>query len=415
MADELIEHRFVQIYQASEKASFKLEEFWNSPAQTSTIAVSHGCEKVYARVTQNGDLDLLPTIQSLQNLILTNDDSTKNTVFLRTITRLLVFNESLSDKKKILFHHCKTDSQQVHPYAMVMREKPVLYHELLEEVDYLISNELSVAIPILNGFISAIFLTENGSIDSNAILIRFTSAIMTIGTHDDNILTTLYACVSQISFKYPLQKEDGIYFSLIDFLMWITIISKPYQELKTDRNAISTNDYIYSFVDRLLTTSSKGYSIISYLTRLERMIISANNSFTDVVWVSLCYVLLRSQTIDEQQAIMRLMKSIHDRTNGSISRIGYLPFYQLLSELNDKDASKELKALKDDTLLMLSELDSNKNSSSLDEKSKQHVSGLLIKCLFRFFNVFPIVTSYCKEWSYLWFAWAYSRLSRWIL
>jgi hypothetical protein len=397
MADELVEHRFVQIYQASEKASFKLEEFWNSLAQISTIAVSHGCEKVYARVTQNKDLDLLQTIQNLQNLILTNNDSTKNTVFLRTITRLLIFNQGSSDKKKILFHHCKTDSQQVHPYTMIMREKPILYHGLLEEVDYLISNELPVAIPTLNGFISAIFLTENKFIDSSAILFRFTSAIMTIGTYDDNILTALYACISHILFKYPLQKEDGIYFSLVDFLMWTTIISKPYQELKADRDAISTSDYIYSFVDRLLTTSSKGYSVINYLTRLESMINSANNSFTDVIWVSLCFVLLRSKTIDEQQAIMRLMKLIYNRTSSSVSRIAYLPFYQLLSELNDKDASKELKALKDNTLLMLAELDNNKNSLCLNEKLKQHVSGFLIKCLFRLSNVFPIVTSYCKE------------------
>ncbi|KAK4517263.1 Transcription factor [Mucor velutinosus] len=379
MADELVEHRFVQIYQACERASSKLDDFWNTLAQTSAIAVSHGCEKVYARVTQsNKDLDLLQTVQSLQNLMLTNDDSTKSAILLRTITRLLIFNqEHATDKAKIQFHHCKTDSQQVHPYATLMRQKPTLYFDLLEEVDYVISNHASVAISMSHGFISAIFLTEN-AVDPNAFLIRLTSAIMTNGIHSNNsMMTDIYACTSNILFQYPLQKESGRYLSLVDFLMWITIINKPYQKLQADRATVSTTDYIYPFMDRLITASSKKYPIMSYLARLERMIADCSNDvLSDVIWVCLAYILFGSQNVTEQQAIMRLIKSMRAKVSSNVSRIAYLPLYQLLSELNDKDASTDLKTLKDDTLNMLYQLDNIKNTASFDQTSKQHMQTL---------------------------------------
>lgn len=372
MADELVEHRFVQIYQACERASSKLEDFWNTLAQTPAIAVSHGCEKVYARCTQSSkDLDLLQTVQSLQNLILTNDDSAKNSVLLRTITKLLVFNQAhATDKAKIQFHHCKTDTQQVHPYATLMRQKPTLYFDLLEEVDYLISHHASVAIPISQGFISAIFLTDN-AVDPNALLIRLMSAIMTSGIHNNSMVVDIYTCMSHVLFQYPLQKESDRYLSLIDFLMWTTITSKPYQ----DQATISTTDYMYPFMDRLVTASSNKHSIIAYLARLERMVQDSSNAvFADVIWVCLAYILLNSQSVTEQQAIMQLLKSIRAKVSGTVSRIAYLPLYQLLSELNDKDASKGLKTLKDGILNMLYELDNIKDAASFDQTSKQHVS-----------------------------------------
>ncbi|CEP18089.1 hypothetical protein [Parasitella parasitica] len=381
MADELIEHRFVQIHQTCEKACSNIDEFWNTLAQTSTIAVSHGCEKVYARVTQNKDLDLLQTIQSLQNLILTYDEPKKNIVLLRTITRLLAFNEKLSGKSKISFYHCKTNFQQIHPYAVVMRQKPLLYFNLLEEVDFLIANESSAAIHILQGFISAIFLTKN-AVDSNALLIRLTSAIMTIGLENDSAITSIYTCLCQILYKYPLQKENDKYLSLVDFLMWISIVSKPYQQLKADRNAIRTDDYMYVLIDRFVTASSKGYPVISYLSRLERMVDNSDHIASDILWVCLSYVLLKSQTVSEQQAIMQLMKPLCGKTTGTVSRIAYLPLYQLLSELNDKDASKELKALRDNTISMLSALDSNNDSANLDQKSNQLQNIIKSYCIY---------------------------------
>ncbi|GAN03098.1 hypothetical protein MAM1_0034c02549 [Mucor ambiguus] len=380
MADELVEHRFVQIYQACERTSSKLDDFWNTLAQTSAIAVSHGCEKVFAQVTQsNKDLDLFQTIQSLQNLILTSDDAAKNTILLRTITQLLIFHQKhATDKAKIQFHHYKTEFQQVHPYATLMRQKPNLYFDLLEEVDYLISHHVSVAIPILQGFIAAIFLTDN-AVDPNALLIRLNNAIMISGVHSNSsIKADVYACISHILFQYPLQKESIRYLALIDFLMWTTIISKPYQELQANQVTLSTTDYIYPFIDRLATVSSNKYPIMSYLARLERMIADSSiDVFADVIWVCLAYLLLNSQNITEQQAIMRLIKSIHAKVNGTVSRIAYLPLYQLLSELNDKDASRGLKELKDDALNMLYELDNIKNAANFDQASKQHVQTLI--------------------------------------
>ncbi|KAI8645057.1 hypothetical protein BD408DRAFT_382648 [Parasitella parasitica] len=377
MAEELVEHRFVQIFHACEKASSKLDDFWNTLARASTIAVSHGCEKVYARATQSKDLDLLQTIQSLQNLILTYDDPTKNTVFLRTITRLLAFNEKSSETSKMSFYHCKTDTQQIHPYAVVMRQKPLLYPSLLEEVDYLFANELSVAIDILQGFISAIFLTKT-PVDSNALLIRLTSAIMALGLENDIITTSIYTCLCQVLHRYPLQKEDEKYLSLVDFLMWMSITSKPYQ----GPSVFSPSDYVYPVVDRFVTFCSKGYPILAYLARLERMVGCSDSTGSDVLWVCLSYGLLRSQTIREQQAIMRLMKSLYGKTTGSLSRIAYLPFYQLLSELNDKDASKELNTLRDDTLFMLSELDGINKAANSDHRPIQLQAILKNNCIY---------------------------------
>ncbi|KAL9552159.1 hypothetical protein MBANPS3_003915 [Mucor bainieri] len=407
MADELVEHRFVQIYQACEKASSKLDDFWNTLAQTSAIAVSHGCEKIYTRVTQSSssssskEFDLFHTIQSLQNLILTSDDATKNTILLRTITQLIVFHQqhTATDKAKTQFHHnSKTDSQQqqqqqqkVHPYATLMRQKPTLYFDLLEEVDYLLVHHASVAIPVAQGFIAAVFLTDAANaVDPHALLMRLTNAIMADG-NSNGMMADVYACITDILFQYPLHKESDRYLALIDFLMWTTIISKPYayyqqQQQQADQEAtttlFSTTDYIYPFMDRLVGTAANRDPIMSYLARLERMMAdSADAVLADVMWVCLSCVLLDSQNVMEQQAIVRLIKPLHAKVSGTVSRIAYLPLYQLLSELNDKDASQGLKTLKDDTLHMLYALDniqheSSSSSTNVDQASKQQQASV---------------------------------------
>ncbi|KAF1807541.1 hypothetical protein FB192DRAFT_1356280 [Mucor lusitanicus] len=135
---------------------------------------------------------------------------------------------------------------------------------------------------------------------------------------------------------------------------------------------------MYPFMDRLVTASSNQYPIMSYLVRLERMVTDSSNAvFADVIWVCLAYILFNAHNVMEQQAILRLIKSIHAKVSGTVSRIAYLPLYQLLSELNDKDASKSLKALKDDTLNMLYELDNIKHATHFDQACKQHVQTLI--------------------------------------
>lgn len=355
MSDETVEHRFVQIHQAYEKVSLKSDDFWSSLPRISAIAVSHSCEKICSRVAIDKDLDCLSAIQNLQNLILTSNDETKDKIYLRTLARLLMYNQR-DNKEKIQFHHSKVESRQVHPFVVIMRQKPILYFAILDQMDFIVAQGTTAAIATIKGFVDAVFLIEN-CVDASALLLRLSNM-------QPDLTDDIYHLISSLVIHYPMQRDTTRYLILIDLLL------SPKFLLVN-----ATDRYVYAFLDRLLTVCSQGQSITSYLVRFQYMLDTLlNNIHVDLIWVSLSFLLLKAQTLDEQEVIMICKKTIV--TSGrlgaaNVLRVGYLPLYQLLSELTDKDVSPELKSLKDCALGLISHLDQDQLQVDQEETQKQ--------------------------------------------
>jgi hypothetical protein len=357
MSEETVEHRFVQIHQAYEKVSLKSDEFWGSLSRASTIAVSHSCEKIYYRVVLKKDLDCLNAIQNLQNLILTSNDDIKDKVYLRTLTRLLMYNQHVSDK--IQFHHSKVESRQVHPFALITRQKPTLYFSILDQIDLIFVRDAEMAIEVIKEFVKSVFLIEN-NVDASALLVRLSNA-------PSNITDDIYELISSLVVHYPMQRDSIHYLSLVDLLLSSRFL---------DKLSVNTSyHYVYAFLDRLVTICSQGRPIVSYLVRFQRMLdMLLHNIHADLVWVSLSFLLLKAQTLEEQEIIMickRIIMTSGRLGNFDVLRVAYLPLYQLLSELNDKEASQELKELKEYALSLISHLDQDQPKVNHKEAQDQ--------------------------------------------
>lgn len=368
MADETVEHRFIQIHQACENVSEPKTELWSLLAlkSTSVIATSHICEKIYNRITMN-ESDLLPTVQSLQTLVISCNELSKNVIFLRTLTRLLIFN--LTSRKNVQFGHVKhvplknepaKSVSQVHPFAVIMRQKPSLYYHLLDEIDYSLTNFApGQVLQILLGFITAVFLTEN-TVEAGALVNRLSNTVST--SNASKFVPQLYQLATEIVCNYPLHKDDIHYFCLVD---WLVSLNSCALLWNIPTHDINTTRFLYTLVDRFLTSVTDGLSIVSHLIRLERILKNTETDFNfDVIWTSLSYALLKVQTIDEQTTVVRIMlsiKNLHAASN-TILRIAYIPYYQLMSELNDKGASKDMVDFKKQVIGMISFLDNHETS-----------------------------------------------------
>lgn len=353
MSDETVAHRFIQVHQACEQ-----EDVWAllESKSTSTMAISHACEKLYNRVFQN-QLDFVTAIQNLQNLVLTCDNQVKSTVFIQTIARLIMNHEKCTRRIEFTIVKQSTKSNTapiVHPFVVIMKQKPSLYNSLLDEVDYLLTFfDHEKVLSVLSRFIEAVFLTEN-QVQFSALINRFTMTI-----NEEANVNILFQLLIHFLHKYPLRKEDQRFFSLLDMLIWLN-------KLYSCTNA----HYLYTLVDRLLTTVEAGESIIPHLVRLDRILSTSEYSF-DVIWTSISFALLKVQTVEEQQFIVDMMNGLDkESANNMILRVAYLPLYQALAELNDKHASKEIVGLKKNVLALISFIDNEGKSYESYEKVK---------------------------------------------
>jgi hypothetical protein len=233
-----------------------------------------------------------------------------------------------------------------------MKQNPTFYGCLLDQVDYLFTFfEHNKAFLVLSKFFEAVFLTEN-QVQVSALINRFTMVITELNAN------TLFQLLIHFLHTYPLRKEDQRFFCLLDMLIWT---SKTYQ--------CDNTQYLYTLVDRLLTTVEAGESIIPHLIRLDRILPSSQYNF-DVIWTGLSFSLLKVQTVEEQEFIIDMMKRLPNKesANNMILRVAYLPLYQALAELNDKHASKEIVELKKNVLYLISFLDSEGKSFDSHEK-----------------------------------------------
>lgn len=353
---ENVVHRFIQVHQAYEQ-----EDAWSllQNKATSTITASHVCEKLYNQVLAN-QLDLVITLQNLQNLVLTSEDPEKLAVFIRALARLIVDYEKNSRPVEFVIVKQSGKSSKssttylAHPFNAIMKQKPLLFFCLLDQVEYLFTCfDGEKVLSALSRFIEAVFLTEN-QVQVSALVNRLKMVV------DKENVDKLFHIMLDILHKYPLRKQDSQFLCLFDTLMWL---NKSYTCAKFN--------FLYTLLDRMLTFVEDEQSIIPHLIRLGRLLTLSTYDF-NVIWTGLLFALLKVQTIEEQQLIIDIVQNLPNKANANslILRVAYLPLYQVLSELNDKQASKKVADMKKNIISLISFID----NEGTKEPFKQEVN-----------------------------------------
>ncbi|CAO3663134.1 unnamed protein product [Rhizopus stolonifer] len=190
-----------------------------------------------------------------------------------------------------------------------------------------------------------------------------------------------------------MQTNLNRYLSIVDFLETINSQCKIVDFDSMDWISC----YCYPIVDRALIGASKNESVLPYLSRVERMYLAIDNnqiipeSFQanlSLLWTSYSFLLLKAQTLDEQQSILNFIRYCinHGTIPKRLMQVAYLPLFQTLSELMDKTASKRIQTLKEDVLSLIHVLDETKDidvdintaKSSITEIIKfNDINGLL--------------------------------------
>lgn len=353
---ENVVHRFIQVHQAYEE-----EDVWSllQNKATSTITASHVCEKLYNQVSAN-QLDLVTALQNLQNLVLTNEDPEKLAVFIRAIARLIAAYEK--NARPVEFVIVKQSGKSsttylVHPFIAIMKQKPSLFFCLLDQMEYLFTCfDSGKVLLALSRFIEAVFLTEN-QVQVSALVNRLAMIV------DKETVDKLFHIMLDILHKYPLRKQDAQFFCLFDTLMWLN-----------KAHTCTNFNFLYTLLDRLLTFVEDGQSIIPYLIRLERLLALTAYDF-NVIWTGLLFALLKVQTIEEQQLIIKIVQSLPGKENANslILRVAYLPLYQVLSELNDKQASKKIVDMKQTIISLISFIDNEGRKEPFKQEVNRQV------------------------------------------
>ncbi|KAI8375120.1 hypothetical protein BD560DRAFT_422676 [Blakeslea trispora] len=310
LMSKVVQHRLIQVQHATKKTS--LNDSWTFllDTQVPAIAVSHSCEKI---IKLTNDTNVLQTIQTLQHLLLTCQDPLKTPVLLRTITRLLVLY----------------DYGDRHPFIVLLDQRPDLYFNLLEELDYLITQTDQLGRCVMD-FIHAVYLHK--SFDTSPLLTRLHQL-------------PFRPYLAQLILDYPLQKDSRRLLPLLD----IVLVEK------------TIDDVAYRFLDRLLAAIIGDNAIMPYLVRLERIVLMFLDTLDpDLFWACMCFVLLKAQTVDQQELLLRLLIKINSSREVTVHvlRMAYLPLYQLLSEYSN---DKEFDSLKHLVLQLISELDQKRD------------------------------------------------------
>ncbi|KAI8995014.1 hypothetical protein BDB01DRAFT_831946 [Pilobolus umbonatus] len=378
-------HRSVQIQQILKFTPDQIHKIWSTLAQpsVSTIAVSNACHKVYHHVVQR-NLDLINTLQNLQNLVFITKEKSKLVIFLRTISRLLIF--SIEEQKQWVL--TSSPSGTIHPYVSILRKIPSLYNDILYEVDYMLSVHQSVEnsklMEMLYPLFDAVFLIDDiANPDSlltrlQSILLVLTDSKDTAGELPQLILSYLWECLD----RFPTSDDPSSYFAVLDVLIHV-LSSVGSIAFLSDSDLFSlSNNLVYLILDRLLDASSRTLPTMPYLFRLERILgmsfsdkqsLMAQPNF-DMLWTSLSFVLLKAQTLDDQQLIIRLLNHL-GLTNRSrlILRVAYIPLFQTFSEMMDMTSNQHVESMKRAILDLISMLN---DVSTADVNGENQIMAL---------------------------------------
>ncbi|CEG67181.1 hypothetical protein RMATCC62417_03647 [Rhizopus microsporus] len=376
MSNEIVQHRFVQIHQACDLTS-NTEEPWSTLSQSSlpNIAASNACERILDKVNNN-QLEATTALREFQTLVLSSDDEPKSMIYLRCVTLLRL-------QTKAQFGLVKNDLVHIDPFVAIVRQRPMLYYAILNEIEYLFREKETTDIAILTPFTLMVLLTDN-NLDYNALLGKLTSICFSVDNKE--IVKSIHALIwKQVIMKYPLHMSNPRYLTIVDFL---EIISTQFQQQVNFDAMDWMLNYCYPILDRALTCASKGEPILPYLSRIERLYSRVHDDRTisttlqasiSLLWAGCSFLLLKSQTLDEQQSILSFIQFCI--THGSIPKrvmqIAYLPLFQTLSELMDKSASKSIQERKNQVLDLIYTVDKAKDIEVDVEDVQTEISNII--------------------------------------
>ncbi|CAO3580477.1 unnamed protein product [Absidia cylindrospora] len=172
--ESIVQHRFIQIQQTTSLAADKVRRLWQvlGSSDLSTIAISNACDKV-VKAVKTSQLELPATIQQLQNLVLTTNEESRRSIFMRSITQLLLWHAVQSPES------VPPIETEKHPFVSLLRQRPNLYYDLLVEVDFCLEqckqSYSDALFYSLAPFYDTVFLMNLGDIDPAALLNCFSN------------------------------------------------------------------------------------------------------------------------------------------------------------------------------------------------------------------------------------------------
>jgi hypothetical protein len=182
--DLVVQHRHAQIQSLSKLVhASDLKDLWQALAQPNTplIAFSYTCAQIVQSV-EEGTTDLSHTLDQLVGFITTVTHSTKSSVVLRAITRLLLWH-SQQEQPLLNFSIHASQRGHVHPYITLMKQGHVSSGQMMVEIDYAIEQDTAMAFPdrwfaTFAPVFDAILLLST-SIEPSAIITRISKCIRT--------------------------------------------------------------------------------------------------------------------------------------------------------------------------------------------------------------------------------------------
>lgn len=342
----MVDHRFVEIHQTC--SSTQVDKLWAALADTSLtpIAASNVCEKIVSKV-QSDASTFRDVLLHLQNLVLTSTNKLKTSIFLRSISALLQFH-ARSLNESVPFAVAASTLATVHPFIVISQQRPDLYDDLLQEIDYLLcssSDDDSSILGSLDSFFDRILLAADDT-HGTALLHRLCNPLPSMERRLD-----IYYYISDVIKRYPTKRGIFLYLQLVDFLVGIFQIPDAPED---DVKAMAT-DMFFELLCRSYDAATDGELTSPFLQRLYR-INQAHDICSDqplvqpnpyLFWSSLSYLLMMVQTVQDQDLILKLMHDIlQAHSLGKMALIAILPLFQTWAEVVEEDTiTKARKAV----------------------------------------------------------------------
>ncbi|KAI8144316.1 hypothetical protein BJV82DRAFT_668139 [Fennellomyces sp. T-0311] len=374
----MVKHRFAEIHQAY--AADETEKLWTTLTNPdlSVIAVSSVCDKIVASV-QAGSFRFKDTILHLQNLVLTSNNRLKTSVYLRSITLLLQCHAQLKE-----FHDAidlvltSSPTGIVHPFIVICRQRPELGDDVFFEVDFLLAQyDESYDYSLLDSmgtFFDSVLLAASNA-QRMALLHRFANTYPSTALRAE-----LYYYLVDVLQRYPTRRAMSFYLQLVDYIS--TVFTSP--EVPEDELRSIATTVFYQLLCRAYDAATYGYPSLPYLQRLDRVYgtrdicsdqpLTAPNFY--LIWTSLSYLLLTTQTVHDQQVVLKMMQEAIRRNKSSDKTllVAILPLLQTWTEIVENDAAA--KQRKSSTLEMLAQVTEN---ASIEVKDKAAIKNDMIQ------------------------------------
>jgi hypothetical protein len=362
--DLVVQHRHAQIQSLSKLVhASDLKDLWQALAQPNTplIAFSYTCAQIVQSV-EEGTTDLSHTLDQLVGFITTVTHSTKSSVVLRAITRLLLWH-SQQEQPLLNFSIHASQRGHVHPYITLMKQGHVSSGQMMVEIDYAIEQDTAMAFPdrwfaTFAPVFDAILLLST-SIEPSAIITRISKCIRTPASdiYDelrDQALNYLIA----VADRY-FRDDSYLHLMLLSELTTLlTECSDLHALLDGEDLEKKTTDLLYRVLQVAIDAKCEGQLTLPYLNLVQQLVFATDLCESDVsichfnhdlLWISLSLLLLDAQTYEDQRLLVGLLAKFTQTASPCVLQFALLPLLQALTEvsndINIEDNSSKLEIL----------------------------------------------------------------------